>query len=618
MQYRADIDGLRALAVVPVVLYHAGFTFCRGGFVGVDIFFVISGYLITTIIHDEIRLGQFTVLGFYERRIRRIFPALFVVVFFCLLFSSGMMLPEQFEQFGQSVIAATLFVANFFFWSKSDYFTAAATTKPLLHTWSLAVEEQFYLIFPLCLLAVHQYLHGRWRPILIPAALCSLGLSIGGVYFFPSATFYLIPARAWELFLGAVLALGFFPPVQGRTMQNMLSLLGIALILFAVFFLSKQTPFPGFYAIFPCAGAALILYAGEGGDSIVGRLLSHRVPVGIGLISYSLYLWHWPLFVFFQHGSSAPISFYSSCGIVLLSFLFAILSWRYIERPFRRRGTTAQRKRLFITAIAVMTISVALGISISATGGWPARFGDKLIALHCDLKTYNIDTCFLGLNQDPAEWKGESCFLQSDKPGNTLLWGDSFAAHLVPGFKEKSTILASNVLQYTAGGCAPAMGYDPAFQVHCKVFSERIEQLLVQYGIDTVVMAAAWRLAMENGLTYEEIKQTIILLHEQGVRVVLIGQSPRFDTSVQDISNRGRLRGKDVRANRVSMDLASINAQLKKFVDRGDFVDPSTPFCNDGECRFKDEQGFYFWDDGHLTARGSSKVVEYILATAPF
>jgi len=614
MKYRPDIDGLRALAIIPVVLYHTGFTAFSGGFIGVDVFFVISGYLITFIIHDEIRQNRFTVTGFYERRIRRIFPALFTVVLFCSISAAFVMLPQGFEDFGQSVVAATLFVANIFFLTTSDYFGAAAETKPLLHTWSLSVEEQFYVIYPLLLVLIYRYFHGRWRPVLLPAALISLMLSISGVSFFPSAAFYLLPTRAWELLLGSFLALGLFPQMKDKGAMDLASIIGLLLILWSIFFFSRLTPFPGWYAILPCAGAALIIYSGSNGTSAAGRLLSNRIVVFIGLISYSLYLWHWPLMVFGKQIFYNNQFKYHDVAVVALSLILAMISWRYVERPFRRRGTAKQRKRLFAAAAVVMTMSVVAGAAIDSSQGWPARFGDKLVSLDCNLDTYNLGSCFLSEDQSYLEWKGEECFLTSDKPVSTLLWGDSFAAHYVPGINASTELLDSNIVQYTAGGCAPAFDFDPAYRPQCKKFSAQVDRIISCYDIRTVVMAAAWGLAFENGLTFEGLKRTIDNLRLKGVRVVLVGQSPRFDQSVQDISNRADILGASVSESPVSIDLESINSTLREIAGPDSFVDPSELFCVKRNCRFKSSEGFYFWDDGHYTSLGSRQAFEYIIS----
>lgn len=615
MKYRPDIDGLRAFAIIPVVLYHTEFSMFSGGFVGVDVFFVISGYLITFIINEEIKQDRFTITAFYERRIRRIFPALFTVVFLCSLVAAAIMLPNEFEEFGKSVVAATLFVANIYFLTNSDYFGPAADTKPLLHTWSLSVEEQFYLIFPLILLLIHKCFRGRWRPVLLPAFVFSLILSIFGVVYFPSATFYLILTRAWELLLGSVLALGLLPQIQSRNVNNSASIVGMIMILWSIFFFSKLTPFPGWHALLPCVGTALIIYSGKNGKTLAGRLLGNRIIVFVGLISYSLYLWHWPLMVFAKQIFYENYSIYNSAGVVALSFIMAILSWRYVERPFRGKGTAGNRNKLFAVAAAAMTVSVAIGYAVDATEGWPGRYGNRLISLDCNLETYNLGTCFLKEDQHFSEWKGEECFLQSDHASNALLWGDSFAAHYVPGIRDSAHLFGSNILQYTAGGCAPVFNYDPVYRPQCKQFSAQIERILTRYDIHTVVMAADWKLALENGLAYKDLKSTVDLLRKKGTRVVMIGQSPCFDHSVEDISNRARILGTKITESIVSMDLSSINSNLREIAGPGNFADPSELFCdNQKKCRFEGSEGFYFWDAGHFTPAGSKFSIEYIFS----
>ena len=614
MKYRPDIDGLRALAVIPVVLYHTEFSLFRGGFVGVDIFFVISGYLITTIIHEEILQDRFTVAGFYERRIRRIFPALFTVIFFSTVAAAFTMLPRAFELFGQSVTAATLFAANIYFLTESDYFAPAADTQPLLHTWSLSVEEQFYVLFPLLLVFIYTSFHGRWQKILLPAALISLALSIFGVHVFPSATFYLLPTRGWELLLGSFVALGLFPHPANQHLRNSLSLLGLSLIVFSILFFTAQTPFPGWHALLPCTGAALIIFAGQGGTSAAGRLLSSQVLVFIGLISYSLYLWHWPVMVFakqiFPEYRLADIA----AAVVGLSFLLAVLSWKFVEQPFRKKGTPQQQTRLFTAAAAVIIVSTATGIAIDSGQGLPGRFGDTLITLECDLDTYNLGTCFLREDQDFSQWQGDNCFLLSGKDSNTLLWGDSFAAHYAPGIKNTQNRIHSNILQYTAGGCAPAYAYDPPYRPQCKKIAAQINDIITKYKIRTIIMAAAWKMALDNGLSYQDLQQTVDTLRKQGLRVVIIGQSPRFDRSVQDISNRATILGKSVSQDSIAQETTAINTRLQAIAGAADFVDPSVLFCTGRQCRFKGDKGFYFWDDGHMTILGSTLAAEYIFS----
>ena len=283
MKYRADIDGLRALAVLPVVFFHGGFSAFSGGFVGVDIFFVISGFLITTIILNDLENNKFSVRDFYERRIRRIIPALYTVCFVSLVFAALVFLPNEFEYFGKSLAATIGFVSNILFWSETGYFDASSELKPLLHTWSLAVEEQFYVFFPLCLLLIHRYLNKRFFVLLLAVLVLSFVVSVWGAYNKPSATFYWAPTRAWELLIGSVLALGVFPKPQNNLLSNIGGAAGLVLIAYAIAFFDYDTAFPGVNALYPCLGVALLLYFNQNEQSYVRKALSWKPFVFIGL-----------------------------------------------------------------------------------------------------------------------------------------------------------------------------------------------------------------------------------------------------------------------------------------------------------------------------------------------
>jgi len=294
MNYRAEIDGLRALAVLPVILFHAGFELFGGGFVGVDVFFVISGYLSTTILIEDIESDRFSLLSFYERRARRILPALFFILMLCTLFAWLWMLPKQMTDFSLSLIAVALFGSNILFWQESGYFAAASEEKPLLHTWSLAVEEQYYLLFPLFLLFALRFGKNKVFWTIVIFASFSLAMSEWGWRNKPEANFYLAPTRAWELFAGSIAAFTLLK--RGLRSSNFLSMLGLVAICFAIFVYDENTPFPSVYAFVPVVGVVLlILFAGK--DTLAAKLLSTRIMVGIGLISYSAYLWHQPLWL---------------------------------------------------------------------------------------------------------------------------------------------------------------------------------------------------------------------------------------------------------------------------------------------------------------------------------
>lgn len=363
MDYRREIDGLRALAVLPVILFHAGFETFSGGFVGVDVFFVISGYLITTIILAELEQGKFSIVNFYERRARRILPALFLVMLVCIPFAWFWLMPSDMKDFSQSLVAVSVFASNILFWRESGYFDTAAELKPLLHTWSLAVEEQFYVIFPLFLMLFWR-LGKRWILVmLVLVFVASLVLAQWAAYAKPAAAFYLLPTRGWELLIGAFAAFYLFQANRkefGRGLSEFGGWLGVALILYAVFAYSKTTPFPGFYALVPTIGTVLIiLFATQ--QTTVGKFVGNKAFVGIGLISYSAYLWHQPLFAFARHRSLSEPSILVFLALSLCSLVLAYLSWRFVESIFRKRDAI-KRKTIFLLSILFSAFFITLGL----------------------------------------------------------------------------------------------------------------------------------------------------------------------------------------------------------------------------------------------------------------
>ena len=340
--YRPDIDGLRAVAVLLVFAYHldtfaTGNISAWGGFIGVDVFFVISGFLISSVILRELDRSTFSLREFYQRRIRRIFPPLIAMMLVTTLAGCYYMLPSQLFALAKSLLAATFSVSNFYFLSTAGYFANNAT-KPLLHTWSLAVEEQFYILFPLFLLLLKRFFPRRLKAAIVLVAAASFLVSVWTVHTSPTAAFYLPATRAWELLFGAMLSVDLFPPVHSTVGRNLLSAVGLLAILVCGFTYTSRVPFPGAAALVPCLGAAFIIAAGQTGTSLVGRLLSLKPVVFIGLISYSLYLWHWPI-ILFQHLSMhqpRDASNHTIKGTILIvSLVIATVSWRFIETPFR-------------------------------------------------------------------------------------------------------------------------------------------------------------------------------------------------------------------------------------------------------------------------------------------
>lgn len=363
MKYRPEIDGLRSVAVLPVILFHGGLELFSGGFVGVDVFFVISGYLISTIILSEIREDHFSLLRFYVRRARRILPALVLVVLVTIPFAWVWMLPTQFKDFAQSIAAVGLFSSNFLFWIESSYFAPAAEEKPLLHTWSLAVEEQYYIFFPLLLLLLRRVREQALAVVLICLLILSLGASEVMWRTAPDANFYLLPTRAWELLAGSLCAMLVLH--RGARANHALSLAGLALIAWAIFAFDAATPFPSLYALVPVAGTCLIILYGARG-SAAAWALSLRAPVAIGLISYSAYLWHQPLFALarLQGGHTPPQAL--MMALALTSLGLAWLSWKFVEQPFRR-GAMGEWRVMGVTA-GVTAGFVALALVLGYSG----------------------------------------------------------------------------------------------------------------------------------------------------------------------------------------------------------------------------------------------------------
>ncbi|WP_299009830.1 acyltransferase family protein [uncultured Shewanella sp.] len=385
MHYRAEIDGLRAIAVLPVILFHAGFQPFSGGFVGVDVFFVISGYLITSIILTELDKGHFSLITFYERRARRILPALFFVILVCTPFAWAWFMPMDLQDFAQSVVAVSTFSSNILFWLESDYFDTAAELKPLLHTWSLAVEEQYYILFPLFLIWTWR-LGSRWILLLLSIIfIASLIAAQWGAYHAPNATFYLLPTRGWELILG-VFAAFFFHHYKtmnvAQYIQNIMSLVGIALVIYAIFFFDETVPFPSVYTLVPTLGTLLIILFAQQG-TFVHALLSVKVLVGVGLISYSAYLWHQPLFAFAKYLSFTEPPLLLMLGLSITSILLAYLSWRFVEMPFRNKQKYNQ-KTIFTAAIVMSSAFLASGFYFSIDGRFSA---DKQLMV----KAYRAD-----------------------------------------------------------------------------------------------------------------------------------------------------------------------------------------------------------------------------------
>ncbi|WP_426152743.1 acyltransferase family protein [Pseudomonas sp. DC3000-4b1] len=530
--YRPEVDGLRALAVLPVILYHAGVPLLSGGFVGVDVFFVISGYLITGILLAELSRGEFSLLRFYERRARRILPALSVMMLACLPMAWLWLDPLDMKGFAKSLVAVPLFSSNLLFWLESGYFDGEADLKPLIHTWTLGVEEQYYLLIPLWLLLTWRLGTGmRWLS-LAAIALLSLAWAELGAREASSAAFFLLPGRAWELLLGSLLALyarGRPGHAQGTGVrQQALAALGLGLLMAAIFTFDRSTPFPGLHAAVPALGAALlILFAGPG--TLVGRLLATRPLVGIGLISYSAYLWHQPLLAFARHRSLLPPSLEQMLAVAALSLVVAWASWRFVERPFRQPGRFAQRQ-VFTGAALASALFMALGLSGFLTQGF-ARPGEDAELLHafedptvraaCD-RDYRGDGWGIG----PCHFGAPALAGHTD----VAVFGDSHSEAMLPAFDEAGRRAGLSIAHLGVGGCPPLLGVDVAVGNYgpgaCAALAERQLAYVREHGVRHVVLIARWSLYTSGGYGQDRMTRYFLVTAQQpGHSQVLSRQS---------------------------------------------------------------------------------------------
>lgn len=501
MTYRREIDGIRALAVLPVILFHAGIWPFTGGFVGVDIFFVISGYLIFSTIYTELQAGKFSLGHFYERRVRRILPALFVVSGTCVAFSWFWLLPEDLISFSKSLIAVSGFVSNIYFWKSSDYFQPIAELMPLLHTWSLSVEEQFYILFPPVLLLIWQRARKTVLALITFAICASLILAQWASIYAQVANFYLLPTRAFELLVGVWVALksskiAIQPAAISGLSRQAYSLLGLFLIVLAFVFFNRSTPFPSIFTLVPVVGCALLLvFCDE--NTLVGRLLACRPIVGVGLISYSLYLWHQPIFAFARIIFFNELSLAMIVGLIALTTCLSILTWRYVESPFRDKCHFSS-KQIFLFAISGLMVFTTLGLSGVLARGFPNRLmNDVAVMLHQvdqSRQSYG-DGCHLEKNDIRLKGcvKGSKGSRQS-----VALLGDSHAASLVQVLDSELNVRGIALKQFTKNGCPFAIGFLKRDTEHCDAYLAQVLDELSNSDIEIVVIATFWSVYLDN------------------------------------------------------------------------------------------------------------------------
>ncbi len=496
--YKPHIDGLRALAVVPVILYHAHVAGFPGGFVGVDVFFVISGYLITGLILHELEQGTFTLAGFYERRIRRIVPALLLVVAVSVAIASAYFIPSEFKDFCRSVIGTVLAVSNIQFWQQAGYFDAPAELKPLLHTWSLAVEEQYYIVFPLLAMLGYRYFRRRLVAVLVALAAVSFGASLWAVAHAPDAAFYLAPFRIWELLVGALLAMAGPRLALGWWGGTAVAAAGVGAIGYAVAAFSQVTPFPGAAALLPCLGTGMVIWACDQGGNGVKRVLAWRPLVLIGLISYSLYLWHWPALVFARYVLLRELTGVELGGLLAGITVLSWLTWRYVETPFRTRRAGG-RRQVFAGAALAGLACFGVAKAILLADGLPQRMTHEARELAALADREAV--------KEPRDREGRVCphLDQVTRDGRLcvrgakgavphfVLVGDSHAGSISGGVFAAAEQLGVAGYQFTHSGFRPLPGVFEIGKDRRNALADRFVAFLKAHPeIKLVVMTGYW------------------------------------------------------------------------------------------------------------------------------
>lgn len=625
LSYRADIDGLRAVAVLLVVFFHAGFAAVSGGFIGVDVFFVISGFLITGIIVRELDAGHFSFASFYERRIKRICPALFALLGLCTVAGFFLLVPMDLKYLGRSIAASVGFYANSHFLSQVGYFDGPAIEKPLLHTWSLAVEEQFYLIWPVSVVVLYRTLGPqKLRYAILLLLALSLVASAIRIDDQQSAVFYLLPYRAWELLLGAYLAVAPMPkPPQWA--GTLFGAAGISSIFYAAFSFDTATQFPGLNAMFPCAGAALLIASGSQNGFFNKRFLSLSPMQFIGKISYSLYLIHWPLFSFAHLFLDRKLVLGEAIAIVLVSLALSVLSWRYVEIPVRRAKLRFAVLSRWSLAAGVLLILCA--VLYHTTDGLPFRVSKNVMIAEMAKQgraKYKADC-----RHDPKPpLLREACSIGAQANGQQydfVIWGDSHAKHLAFAFADQALAQRLSGIVISAGGCPPLI-HEPNVYRACAIDHVRTANWLkTQTRLKTVFLAGIWAVYAKNGFLEAQeptpsnprghpgFKDTIDFLKSLNVEVVIVEDVPTFPVNVASCAARARMYGRDDRvcfqlpASQFKQDTLQVSALLKKAAKRFNLrlVSTAGAFCDAELCRAEKDGVILYGDQTHLNPSGA-------------
>lgn len=631
--YRPEIDGLRAIAVLAVIVYHADFVWrgipiLPGGFLGVDIFFVISGFLITSIILRELKTtGGFSFARFYERRARRILPALFLVMLASIPFAWAFMSPAALREYSGSGLSSLFFGSNFWFWLENSYTAEISQLKPFLHTWTLSVEEQFYVFFPILLIVTWKFFK-RWTAMIIVAmGVASLQLAEYGSYRFTDAAFYLLPSRGWELLAGSILA--FLPSTHQHDSKVMswagsvAPLLGILMIVVSIVLFQDSMRHPSYATVFPIAGTLLFIRFANHSD-LTTKLLSTPVFVGVGLISYSLYLWHFPVFVFARL-SDIPLTIPIKCALIGLSVGLATSSFFWVEEPFRRKMIVPTVVFAWVAGLTFLVLAGIFAVIFSGRA-LPAKYAksqDFVDFQYAYQPVFREGTCFLTpkdmeLFAPPADMSNAKPFDKCETTGASpekptlLIWGDSHAAHLFAGY---DAVYADryNIVQRTASACAPELGRLVTARPGCREVNDSVFREIVESKPDRVILAAHWGLG-----SIESMRNTLEALKANGIASIeIVGPVPRWETSLPVMLTDKIASGVPIPtylSEGLQPNLFKIDAEWKQFAatEGYKYRSPLAVLCRKEACLTRvspGPAGIVQWDSAHFTKLGSEYVV---------
>ena len=609
LNYRYDIEGLRAIAVLAVLAYHVVPWIVPGGFVGVDIFFVISGYLITRNIWKDLQQGEFSFGTFYAKRIRRLFPALTVVLLFCALVVILVGLPGETHEFGWSAISATLYVSNHYFLSIDSYFDSSLAMNPLLHTWSLSVEEQFYIVFPALLVLLHRRTRTWTFAILCGLLVGSFVFSELLIHSAEAAAFFIAPSRFWQFLIGALIALKPTMLLQRRWME-LIAWVGLILISLSIAYFSEETPFPGIYAVIPTLGSACLIYAGQQQGLFIGGLLKNAVASFFGKISYSLYLWHWPLIVFYKLEFSPEPSSSERYLLIIASIVVSYISWRFIEQPFRVFSTRRYKRRIYAGGVITSLVLLVMGFWLIYTDGIKSRYSSDQLAfveyLEYDADPlFRTDTCFLTSKVDGADaFDEENCITKNGERSNVLILGDSHAAQYYAAFKEVYPDIAFS--QITASGCRPVKPYDG--EKRCTdLMRAAFEEYAPREQFDAIILAGRWE---RNDL--DALPKTIRYLNKVSDQIIVLGPVIEYRQALPRVLAKNGLDEREIKETRRYSLIKDIDVRTHTLLSTLDveYYSILDIMCPNQKCWVQTPDGMPVqFDASHLTYLGAVEVV---------